>query len=125
MMWQLHNEEDLLQKAVCDYLTLQYRNVVFYAVPNGYKKSAFEQWKAKVTGLVAGIPDLVIAHVKQPYSALYMELKSKKGTVSPAQKTKIAQLKAAGYMVVVCNSLDEAKAIIDDYLEDCKKLKIQ
>jgi hypothetical protein len=118
----LRNPEDRLQEAVCIYLKAQYPQTVFYSIPNGSNKTRHEQHLFKATGLTPGVPDLCIAKPaygfggKTLYHGLYIELKTPKGRLSPAQKEMILRLETNGYLVEVCRSLDEAMAVIDKYL---------
>lgn len=58
--WVLYSEEDRLQQAVCEYMDLRWKKVPYHSIPNGVNKSVFDQWRFKVTGLKAGVPDLLI-----------------------------------------------------------------
>ena len=92
---------------------------LLYHVPNGGYRSQREAGVLKATGVVPGIPDLVLAMSGQigsvKYNALYIELKTKEGRVSPEQvKTKNA-LSQAGNLVKILRSFEEFLEIIFIY----------
>jgi hypothetical protein len=107
--------EAQLQQAVCQYLTA--KRLTYFAIPNGYKKSKFQQWEAKQTGLIAGTPDLFICQPKEGSGGLFLELKVKGGRLQDSQKEMIEKLKNAGYAVGIAWSLDEAITTINEYLK--------
>ena len=52
--------EDLLQRAVINYIQMQYPDAIFTHPMNEGKRSPFEQYKLKYLGTKPGIPDLLI-----------------------------------------------------------------
>lgn len=107
--------ENILQRAVCAYLTA--KRVLFYSIPNGSNKTKAERWLHKLTGLQAGVPDLCICVAKGGYHAMYLELKTKAGKTTEAQREWLWKLEDAGYRVAVAKGFDEAKAKIDEYMK--------
>jgi len=87
-----------------------------YAIPNaGQRTLKMASWY-KAEGLRAGMPDVCIPIMfwdGTRYGALYIELKTAKGKVSPAQAAIHDALREAGNYVAVCRSLDEARAVIE------------
>lgn len=112
--------EQELQKAIFRYVSYQYPEIVCYHIPNGGRRSKIEAAIFKSLGVIAGLPDLVIAKPIDTglvyYGGLYLELKAPKGKVQESQKLQIEKLRKAGYKVEVCKSFDEAKLIVDNYL---------
>ena len=82
---------------------------LLFAIPNGGKRNAAEAAHLKRQGVKAGVPDLCLAVPRGAYHGLYIELKV--GTNKPTEN----QL-AYGYAVAVCYSAEEAKDVIDKYL---------
>lgn len=74
--------------------------------------------RLKQMGLTAGFPDIVI-QVARFYreawvAGLFIEMKTKKGKLSEAQK-EIHSLLSNQYLVKVAHSFEEAQAIVADY----------
>jgi hypothetical protein len=99
-----HPEADL-QAQVCKFLALALpRDAWFGAVPLG-GGGRLRGATLKRTGSKAGTPDvLIIANG----AALWLELKSKRGTVSDAQLYCHNQLRRAGSPVYVVRTLGDA-----------------
>lgn len=73
--------------------------------------------RLKSEGVLAGMPDLVVARRRKGYGALYIEMKrQKQGSVSKAQKQIHEALTNEGYKVEVCYGADAAWQTIQDYL---------
>ncbi len=120
--------EDSIQRSVIRYLRLQYPKVVYMAIPNGGYRSKTEAAIMSGLGVVAGAPDLFIAHTDfylpnssiprlVPKTGLFLELKSAKGRISANQQNMIWKLLKAGYECKIAYSFDEAKNLIDNYLK--------
>jgi hypothetical protein len=90
----------------------QYTPYVVYAVPNGGKRGKLEAMRLRAEGVLAGIPDLHI-----PALALYIEMKTAVGKVSPVQKDVHEQLRRDGQAVHVCRSLEDVQDIVSVYME--------
>lgn len=117
----------------------------FFAIPNGGYRPWSEGKKLHEEGVSAGVPDLewpvpsphlhpdnltlafhafetdyggFLTHPSygRCYYGLYIEMKYGKNTTSPKQKERIAQLKASGYRVEVCYSVDHAFEVACNYL---------
>ena len=65
----------------------------------------------KAEGVLAGIPDLHI-----PLLALFIEMKTPTGKVSPVQKAIHERLRADGQHVVVCRSVEEVQDIVTAHM---------
>ena len=106
--------EDHLQAAVCSLL--DHYKVLYYAVPNGASKSKTMRATFKYTGLISGVPDLMICQMTRNFGGLYLELKHNKNVLSPNQKSFIKQLEDHGYQCEVIRTLQQAKETIFAYL---------
>ena len=101
------------QANLCKWLLLQYPRLVFFSIPNDGKRSDSVKFHLHETGMLSGMPDLVILS-KPP---VFVEMKRKKGGVlSPAQKEVHKWIKACGYTVLVCRGFDDARAQLKKYL---------
>jgi hypothetical protein len=70
----------------------------------------------KAEGVVAGVPDLMIAVPKNGHAGLFVEMKVKPNRPSKEQVQVIRRLEDVGYKVAVCYSFDEFVNVVDDYL---------
>ncbi len=108
-------KESSLQSA-CYKLCLRIpaRPLVFH-VPNQRQQSKAmgNIWKAQ--GVVAGIPDLIIAHSEQGYNGLVAELKVKGGSLQDHQKYVLGWFEREGWKAGVVWSVDGMKDLINEY----------
>lgn len=116
-----HQEQSLL----CQYLEL--KGIEYFSIPNGFNLniSKFETAenkgkkygqlnKLKKEGMKEGVPYLFIYSL-----CLFIEMKTKKGKLSKEQMKFRDDLKKYGYNVEKANGYDEARLIVDKYLDDC------
>ena len=87
-----------------------------YAHTNGMRSSVTEGVKQKRAGAVAGLPDLFLPVMSGGWGGLYVELKTEKGKLSAIQRDWLGRLSLAGYKAVVAFGLEQAKAVIEEYL---------
>lgn len=109
------------QKALFEWAKLQERRYpaleLLHAIPNGGSRNPIEARHLKEQGVKAGIPDICLPVPGRHHTALYIELKRKKGgRVSDAQKRMIFELKKYGNMAVVCYGWEQARDAILNYL---------
>lgn len=90
---------------------------LFFAIPNGGRRDKATAARLKKEGVVAGIPDLMLAMPRPPFHGLFLELKTATGSVSRSQKAVAETLRAQNYQVVVAYGLDDAIETIETYLE--------
>ena len=116
---QSNRTEAQLQKAVVDYIKLQYPNIRYCASLGGiYNKSKAQNRKVPATGYVAGVPDLQITEPNSKFHGLFIEIKlDKKCYPSQYQKDWIKDLNTRGYYAKVCKGFDECIDTIDIYLK--------
>lgn len=92
----------------------QYR---IFAIPNGGGRSKAQGMLLKATGVVSGVPDLMIAAPAGRYAGLFVEMKVQKGgRVAPEQKDWIAYLESVGYCAKVCNGFEDARRCVEEYM---------
>lgn len=90
---------------------------LLYHVPNEGKRSGATGYRLKLQGMRTGVPDICLPVPSGRFTALYIELKRRKGgKVSEAQAGWIAALNRVGCRAVVCRGWDEARAEIERYL---------
>ena len=109
-------KEYQLQKAVCKYLDLN--NVLYCGSMGGQYQAHFSQRiKAKKSGYKKGFPDLFIYEPRGNYYGLAIELKVGYNKPTKEQLYWRNELNKRGYKAEICNGIDEALEVIDDYLK--------
>lgn len=118
-----------LQKQVCEYLRIQYPEVLFMSDTVASVKLTFPQMarNKQIQKSSFHCPDLIIFEPRGGCHGLFIELKA----VSPFKKNgdlktsshinnqyfTIKQLRNKGYEAYFCTGFDEAKEAIDNYLK--------
>jgi hypothetical protein len=128
----MKHEESKLQQACVKWFRLQYPMYarLLFAIPNGGARDKVTGSLLKAEGVVAGVPDLMLAKQKWTIdtdegdvihqwesNGLFIEMKAPGGKVTPRQAEMHKLLTAQGYEVAVCWSFDEFKQTIEDYLQ--------
>jgi hypothetical protein len=96
-----------------------------YAVPNGGHRHKATAGRLKAEGVKAGVPDICLPFPARGYHGLYIEMKAGKNKATPEQVDYLEWLTGCGYLALVANGFDEARAILCDYLEDWKQESIE
>lgn len=125
----MKNKEEKLQIAVCDYIRLKYKDVIFCSdVGSRVRLTKSQAGKAKMMRSGRGHPDLFIAEPKGEFHGMYLELKAdgvkvfkKDGTLRKdrhleEQYEMLQRLKKKKYFAEFAIGFDEAKLYIDYYL---------
>jgi len=112
------SKEDRLQRACCNYLNLQYPNVLYTHPANEGKRTPFEQYKALIMGMKAGIPDLLIFESAGSYKGLAIEFKIGKNKPTVKQMQMSNKLTDRGWLVKVIYSLDEFIELVTLYFSN-------
>lgn len=121
--------EEALHGQICDYLKLQYREVVFRSDHEaGRKRHPAEQGRIKRMNSSRAWPDLFLAEPRAGFHGLFIEIK-KAGTrikkqdghyvADPhirEQALMLHTLGTHGYMATFGIGFDHCKDIIDEYL---------
>ena len=127
MKKQIKTSEKSLHFQVCEYLRLQYPNVIFNTDLSGIRLTMGQAVQAKKLRSSNGFPDLVIYEQKGNWSALMIELK-KEGTRLEKKTGELADdhikeqslmhvnLRNRGYLAQFAIGFEQAKDLIDWYL---------
>ena len=107
----------MLQRAVMNYIEMQYPKAIFTHPMNEGKRSPFEQYKMKYLGAKPGIPDLLIFTPNSEKSGLAIELKHKYNKPTPNQKKWLKWLEKCNWEVIWHNNLDDCIETIDKYFK--------
>lgn len=108
-------EEQTIQMQFINYL--RWKRIRFNHSPNEGKRSPQEGNKLVKMGMSKGFPDLEIPLPAGGNNGLYIEFKTKKGTLTFEQKKWLEYLNNNGYVAKVARSYDEAVKILTAYLE--------
>lgn len=119
--------ESTEQVAVVSWFRLKYPKHHLIAIPNGQwiagagkrKFALINKYKAE--GLTNGVSDLFLAASKNGYHGLWLEMKDKgktESSVSKDQKSFIDDMRKAGYKAEWAAGFDQAKKIIEDYMNE-------
>jgi hypothetical protein len=111
-------KEDNLQMQVAKYLDLL--GLAWFHPANERRTSPQAGHRLKLKGVKSGIPDCIILTPKGNYKGLALELKIKPNKTTPNQKKWLKTLDLFGWCVGVAYDFDEAKKIIDEYVEGIK-----
>ena len=107
------NPEELLQRAVCNYLMLlegQKKltfNTTYSNVPRGDAWAARQGARNRAMGVRKGWPDLTVYRFES--KPIFLELKSPKGRLSKEQKEWQQKLECMGFDWFLIRSLDDVK----------------
>ena len=106
--------EDQEQEAFINWFRFNYKNHFIFAVPNGGSRNIIEATKLKKTGLVAGVPDLII--LSENKEVLFIEMKKQKeGRLSKVQKQIIPKIESLGFTVLICYGFKDAAEKVKEY----------
>jgi hypothetical protein len=113
-----------IQKAIVNYIKLQYPNLLYCASAGGLRTSIKQARMMKATGYKKGFPDLAIFEPIETensflnfYFGLFLEIKTKKGRATKEQKWWCDELNVRNYYCKIVYGFEEAKETIDLYLK--------
>lgn len=90
---------------------------LLFAIPNAGKRTIGAARWMLAEGLRAGVPDVFLPCACGGYHGLFVEMKYGANRPTATQQAWIAGLRDLGYKVEICYSADDARAVIEDYLE--------
>lgn len=98
---------------------------LMYHIPNGGYRNPGGGAKLKKEGVKAGVPDICLPVARNGFHGLYIELKRQKGgRVQENQKRWLEALQEQGYYTCVCKGADEARKVLEEYLENKKDISM-
>lgn len=126
---QRKHRESGIQKSCVAWFRSQYSvyGKLLFAIPNGVavggkkvtrngKQIPVSALIAKGEGKLAGVADLFLSVPKWGKHGLYIEMKTKDGSLSKEQKEFRDAVLSQGYDWALCRSLDEFQRTINNYL---------
>lgn len=107
-----------VQRGIIRFIRHYAPKTLYCATNGGVKLSYMQAARMKMTGYVAGVPDLIIFEPRGDYHGLTIEVKRDKASKPSAVQVEwMNQLNKRGYRAVCCHSVDEAIKEIEMYLE--------
>ena len=103
-------EEDRIQKSIVEYVRAVLPDAICFAVPNGGARSKATGAVLKATGVLAGVSDLCILPSLPIPLALFAEIKTPSGRVSPEQRAFGMNVQAKGHCFAVWRSIEDARS---------------
>lgn len=133
MVYKPQSSEELEQKTLISWSKhanipdTQYKVIDYLIhIPNGGSRHTLEAYNLKQCGVKPGVSDLFLAYPNKLYHGLWIELKAPrnpKPKLTNYQKDWLDKMACVGYSARVAYGFDEAKNIIEGYLEDKKKIE--
>jgi len=105
------------QIQVVNYLRKFHPNILFSGGFAGEKISLLRAIRKKRLGYQAGTPDLIIFEPRGGYHGLFVEFKSKKGSLTEEQKIFKEMAEARGYKFIIIKDVQKGIEEIENYLK--------
>ena len=114
------DEEHRLQCACVRWFNYQFPKFshTLFAVPNGGRRDKVTAAKMKAEGVRAGVADLILLKSNAQYGALLIEMKTRTGRQSDAQRQWQRLIQQDCYKYVVCRSLEDFIREVELYLSN-------
>lgn len=102
--------EDVLQKSIVEFVRAVAPDCLLFSVPNASKRSIPEAMMLRATGMMAGIPDLVLV---QPGGRVhFFEVKPRSKTLSEKQKAIRDRLITMGVDCATVSSIEDVRTCL-------------
>ncbi len=115
------DEEHRIQCACVQWFNYQYPKFshTLFAVPNGGRRDKVTGAKMKAEGVRPGVSDLILLKSNQQYGALLIEMKTRTGRQSEAQRQWQHLMEKENCKYAICRSLDDFIQEVEVYLSNC------
>lgn len=111
-----HEESDLQQRCVETFRLIYPKlKMRLFSIPNGGYRSALEASIMNGEGSMPGVSDLILAVPRKDFGAMFIEVKTPTGRLSPYQVRFIKEMQN-DYMCVVIKSVEEFLKEVKEYL---------
>lgn len=117
-MGKTRSPEHDLQVAIVELVKTNAPEILFSGTMGGVRLSMNQAKRAKAAGYMKGIPDLIFYEPRNGFHGLAIELKTKRGKISPIQRERIEDFRIRGWRAEVAFGWDETLAILRDYFEE-------
>jgi hypothetical protein len=105
------------QRALVAWFKLQYPGELLFAIPNQLVRGKLGALVAVRDGVVAGMPDVMVACSRGGYHGLFIELKRADGGIlSVEQHGIISFLIERGYLAMCCHGFEDARMAVEEYM---------
>lgn len=111
-----HASEAQEAKAFVQYMAYAHPDIPVVHIPNEARRSVAGYVELAKQGVRKGFPDYMILTPNIRWSALFIELKTKKGKLTEAQEEWIRKLIERGYYASVARGCEEAINVFEDYI---------
>ena len=111
-----HKSEDAIQHECYIWFHNNYKNLrgCLFAVPNGGARSALQGKIFKMTGVVAGVSDMILMYNKEAYC---FELKNYYGKQSEKQEVWQKTIEEQGFQYFIIRDLEVFKLIVKSIIK--------
>ena len=119
------NDESVLQQACIRWFDAQYpeHKVYLFAIPNGGKRNIVEASRLKAEGVRAGVSDLFLAVPVGMDHGLFLEAKTKTGSLTENQRQFHIAVEEAGYSFVVFRDIDNFIKVVTNRMRSSGLLR--
>lgn len=94
---------------------------LLFAIPNGGLRNPVVARKLKAEGVKAGVSDVMLPIARKDYHGLFIEMKRRDGGKESREQRDFREaVIAQGYKAVVCKGWEEARKVLEDYLNGDK-----
>lgn len=114
----MQHTEETEQIKLCMLLDWNLPKLLWFAIPNGGKRTKYEAVRLKKQGVKSGVADIFICESAQGWNGLFIEMKSKTGKLSKTQNEFLKRALENNYSYHVCYSAVEAFNLVKSYLTD-------
>ena len=112
----IYPSEDAEQEQFVSWFRIEYPNLIIFSVPNGGSRNELEGAKLKRTGLLAGIPDLIVLFPDK--TIIFIEMKRRVGgKLTPSQKKIFPIIELFGFTILLCEGAEMARNKFMGYYE--------
>ena len=110
--------EHHLQAACVQWFRLQYPKLKhnLFAIPNGGRRDQVTGARLKLEGVLPGVADLILLKPNKQFHALLIEMKTRLGRQSEAQRQWQRLIEADGYRYVICRTTADFIRTVNEYL---------
>ena len=104
------NAEAQIQAAIVAWVRTCAPQTICFSVPNGGFRSKPEAAMLKWTGVLAGVPDLIVLDEIRTF---FIEVKAENGRLSPDQTQFLARLSNIGKPWILARSIDDVRTAFE------------
>ena len=96
--------------------------ILFSATNGGVRLSMNQAKRMKAAGYLKGVPDLLFFEPRHGFHGLALELKAKRGKISPIQRERIEEVRLRGWKAEIAFGWDQSIHVLREYFEELADL---